>query len=171
MTRLAFTQPFHPVHRPPTGTEERVDVRHVGFISMSPSLLNKKDPTLVCFWPTSPLFVGPTPPSSPRTISNNPAPAVPAAHDFCSASPAGPSLLGEPQATPWFDRRFQANHIFPVNRTQGVALLFLPTAESPCCPTDASLHSHCTTGGHLNRWTHRSHHRPGHSRLQRRATC
>ena len=171
MNRPVYHSPIHPNHCPPTGTEERVDVRNVGFIPMNPSLLSKKDPTLVCFRPTSPFFVVPTPPSSPRNVSDNPAPAVPAAHDFCSAPPAGPSLLGDPQATPWFDRRFQANHIFPVNRTQGVALLSLPPAESPCCPTDAPLHSHCTTGGHLNGWTHRSHHRPGHSRLSRRAAC
>ena len=171
MNRLDFTFPFHPVHRPPTGTEERVDVRNVEFIPMKSSLPNEKDPTLVCFCPASPLSVVRTPPSLNGTIPDNPAPAVPAVHDFCSAPPAGPSLLGEPQATPWFNHRFQANHTFPVTRIQGVAPLYLLTAESPCCPTDASLHSHCTTGGHLNRWTHRSHHRPGHSRLPKRATC
>ena len=166
--RLFSSTPFC---LPPTGLEGRVDVGNLGLIPMSPPLNNEKDPTFACFRTASPPFVVHTHPLSRRKISSNPAPAVPAALDFCSASPAGPSPLGESQATPWFDRRSRATHIFPVTRVQGVALLSFFPAETPRCTPDASLRPHRTIGGHFNRWPHGSHNRQRRIRLSKRATC
>ncbi len=172
MKHLSSNQPpTLSVRFPPTGLEGRVDVGTRALIPMSAPLNNEKEPTAVFSRSTSPPSVDRTPPFSRRKISANPAPAVPAAFDFCSASPAGPSSLGENQATPSVDRRSRATHIFPVIRPQGVALPFLSSADSPCCTSDASLYSHSPTGGRFHRWPHRSHNRAGHLRLSRRATC
>ena len=168
MSPLLF--PTKPFCLPPSGSEGRVDVGDLGSIPMDPTLNNEKEPTSACSWTASPLSVVHTQPFSRSKISTNPAPAVPAAIDFCSASPAGPSLMGESQATPWIECRSRALHIFPVTRIQGVAFLS-PTPAVPLrCRPDASLHSRCTTGGRLNRRPHGSLHRTSRIRLEKRAT-
>lgn len=167
MNHLSFPPPLC---LPPSGLEGRVDAGDFGFIPMNPPLTNEKEPTSACSRIASPPHAIHTQPLSSPKISANPAPAVPAALDFCSAPPAGPFPMGESQATPWFDCRSRATHTFPVTRVQGVAFLSSLPAAPPRCPTDASF-LHCrTTGGRLNRRPHGSPHRSGRVRLAKCAT-